>query len=293
LIAYTQEVVKLEYRKLGKTGLKVSKLGFGGIPIRGVSEEQAVAVVNRALDLGVNFIHTSVTYGDSTQKICKVLEERRDECILALKIGGGRTKRHAEERLRESFEALKVDHIEVAELPINATDFPKAMGPGGAYEAFLDAREEGVIDHIGITGHDIDFLTEAIETEAFSNVIAPYNYVANKAEEGLFSLARDLNLGIMAMKVLGVGGIPEVQKALRYVWHDDVDMAIIGMSTIEEVEENVEVANDCEPLTDEERSLLREISERIHREKRLKFSGKITQSHAEGVTSVILRNIRH
>jgi aryl-alcohol dehydrogenase-like predicted oxidoreductase len=283
---------ELEYRKLGKTGRKVSKLGFGGIPIRGVSEEQAVAVVNRALDLGVNFIHTSVTYGDSTQKICKVLEERRDECILALKIGGGRTKMHAEERLRESLDALNVDHIELAELPINVWDWEEAMGPGGAYEAFIEAKEKGVIDYIGITGHDIDFLNNAIKTEAFSNIIAPYNYVANRAEVDLFSTARGLDMGIIAMKVLGVGGIPEVQKALRYVWNGDVDTAIIGMSTLEEVEENVEVANSCEPLTDEERDLLREISERIQREKRLKFSGKITQSHAEGVTRVILSNIR-
>ena len=283
----------MEYRKLGKTGLTVSKLGFGGIPIRGVSEEQAVAVVNRALDLGVNFIHTSVTYGDSTQKIRKVLEERRNECILALKIGGGRTKRHAEERLRESFEALNVDHIEIAELPINIGDWEEAMGPGGAYEAFIEAKEEGVIDFIGITGHDIDFLDDAIKSDAFSNIIAPYNYVANRAEAELFSTAREVDMGIIAMKVLGVGGIPEVRRALRYVWHGDVDTAIIGMSTLEEVEENVEVANNCESLTDEEKDLLREISERIQREKRLKFSGKITRSHAEGVTSVILRNVRH
>jgi predicted aldo/keto reductase-like oxidoreductase len=282
----------MEYRILGKTGLKVSKLGFGGIPIRDVSEGQAVSVVNRALDLGVNFIHTSVTYGDSTSKIRGVLEERRDECILAAKVGGGRTREDAEKRFSESFEALGVDHIEIAELPINAGDFPKAMAPGGAYEAFVEAREQGLIDFIGITGHDIDFLKDAIQTEAFSNVIAPYNYVSNKAEEGLFSTAREMDLGIIAMKALGVGGIPEVRKALRYVWNGDVDTAIVGMSTLQEVEMNVEVSKDCPPLTEEERRLLKEISKRIQREGRLKFSGKITRSHAKGVTRVILANIK-
>jgi len=281
----------MEYRKLGKTGLKVSKLGFGGIPIRGVSDEQAVSVVHRALDLGVNFIHTSVTYGDSTRKIRKVLEERRDDCVLAVKIGGGRTRRHADERLMETFEALGVDHIEVAELPINAEDLPKAMAPGGAYEAFIEAREAGVIDHIGITGHDVGFLADAIKNEAFSNVIAPINYVANKAEETLVPLARELDLGIIAMKALGVGGIPEVEKALRYVWTRDVDTAIIGMSTVEEVEMNVAIAENTAPLTIDELVLLREISERIKEEGRLKFSGKITSSHAEGVTRVILQNV--
>lgn len=281
----------MEYRKLGKTGLRISKLGFGGIPIRDVSDDQAVSVVNRALDLGVNFIHTSVTYGDSTRKIRKVLEERRGECILAVKIGGGRTRRHADERLQETFEALGVDHIDVAELPINAEDLPKAMAHGGAYEAFVEAREAGVIDHIGITGHDVEFLADAIKTGAFDNVIAPINYVANKAEETLLPFAREMSLGIIAMKVLGVGGIPEVEKALRYIWTRDVDTAIIGMSTIEEVEMNVEIAENTEPLTDDEMALLRSISERIRDEGRLKFSGKITRSHAEGVTRVILQNV--
>jgi predicted aldo/keto reductase-like oxidoreductase len=286
------EMRKMEYRTLGRTGLRLSVLGFGGIPIRDVSEKQAVAVVNRCIDKGVNFIHTSVTYGDSCQKLSKVLEGRRDEVVLAVKIGGGRDRADAEQRLKETFETLRIDHVEVAELPINARDFPEAMAPGGAYEAFVDAQERGEIDHIGITGHDIDFLVDAIQTDAFSNVIVPYNYIANKAEERLLPLARRKGLGIIAMKVMGVGGIPEPPKALRYVLPRTIDTAIVGMSRLEEVEENLRIAENPEPLTDEELGLLREISERIQREGRLKFSGKITQSHAEGVTRVILSNVR-
>lgn len=267
-------------------------LGFGGIPIRNVSEKQAVAVVNRCIDKGVNFIHTSVTYGDSCQKLSKVLEGRRDEVVLAVKIGdGGRTRANAEQRLKETFETLKVDRVEIAELPINARDFPEAMASGGAYEAFVDAQERGEIDHIGITGHDIDFLVDAIQTDAFSNVIVPYNYVANKAEERLLPLARRKGLGIIAMKVMGVGGIPEPPKALRYVLSGTIDTAIVGMSRLEEVEENLRIAENPEPLTEEELSLLREISERIKREGRLKFSGKITQVHAEMVNRVVFGNV--
>jgi len=282
----------MEYRTLGRTGLRLSVLGFGGIPIMDVSEKQAVAVVNRCIDRGVNFIHTSVTYGDSCRKLSNVLEGRRDEVVLAVKIGGGRTKADAEQRLKETFETLGIDHAEIAELPINARDFSAAMGPGGAYEAFVDAKERGEIDYIGITGHDIDFLVNAIQTDAFSNVIAPYNYVASKAKEWLLPLARRKGLGIIAMKVMGAGGIPEPQKALRYVLSGTIDTAIVGMSKLEEVEENVRIAEDPEPLTDEELKHLREISERIQREGRLKFSGKITQSRAEGVTRIILSNVR-
>ena len=129
----------MRYRILGKTDLKVSILGFGGISIMRVSEKKAVDVVNRALDLGVNFVHTSVTYGDSAYKIGQVMKERRDECFLAVKVGG-RTEKEAEERLKKSLEALNTDKVEIVELPVNAAAFPEVMGLGGAYKAFEKAK---------------------------------------------------------------------------------------------------------------------------------------------------------
>lgn len=178
----------MKYRVLGRTGLRVAILGFGGIPISRVREADARAVVNRALDLGVNLIHTSVTYGDSAAKIGQVLSERRDECIVAVKVGG-RTAHEAEACLRESLAALQTDHIEIAELPVNAAAFPQVMGKGGAYEAFHRAREEGLIDFIGITSHDVAFLAEAITTDAFSNLVVPFNYAATAARTALLPLA--------------------------------------------------------------------------------------------------------
>jgi predicted aldo/keto reductase-like oxidoreductase len=266
----------LQYRILGQTGLKVSILGFGGIPIGRVDEKDAVAVVNHALDLGVNFIHTSITYGDSAYKIGKVMEERRDECLLTVKIGGSqRTKEEAEERLRSTLEALNTDHVEIAELPINVHDFPKAMRPGGSYEAFEQAKREGIVDHIGITSHDVDFLVEAIQSKAFSNLITPFNYAANSARERLLSLASDLDMGVIAMKTLGKGGLANSSQALRYVWNHDIDTAIVGMNRLSEVEENVVVADNPRALTEEEREELRGKAEDIVETGRLSGSGSV------------------
>jgi len=266
----------LKHRVLGKTQLKVSILGFGGIPIRGVSEEEAIGVVNRALDLGVNFIHTSITYGDSAFKIGRVIEERRDECYLAVKIGGSqRTKKEAEERLEETLNALKTDHVEIAELPINRHDFPKAMGSGGSYEAFEEAKDKGIIDFIGITSHSVEFLEEAIQTQKFSNLVVPFNYVANSAADRLFSHASDLDMGGIAMKTLGKGGLTDTSKALRYVWDYDVDTAIVGMSKISEVEENVETANKLTLLTQGEKEELRRQAKEIVESGRLSSSGMV------------------
>lgn len=269
------EGVVLEYRVLGKTGLKVSILGFGGIPIMRVSEREAIAVVNRSLDLGVNFIHTSVTYGDSAYKIGHVMKERRDECFLAVKVGG-RTEREAEERLKESLYALSTDKVEIAELPVNADAFPQVMSSDGAYKAFKKAKQEGLIDFVGITGHDVGFLTEAITTKAFSNLIVPFNYAANTAREELLSLAAELDMGVIAMKTLGKGGLPRASQALRYVWNHDIDTAIVGMNQLSEVEENVATANNLQLLTKEEESQLQKIAEDIIKANRLSSSGAVS-----------------
>lgn len=280
----------MKYRILGKTGLKVSILGFGGIPIGNLKpripldgttgEREAIAVVNRALDLGVNFIHTSLTYGDSAFKIGKVMKGRKDDCFLAVKMQTkSKTGRETEELLEKSLQALNTDHIEIAELPVNAAAYPKAMGPGGAYEALQGAKEKGVIDFIGVTSHDADFLTEVITTGAFSNLITPFNYVAEMGREKLFSLAAKLDVGVIAMKTLGRGGLPEVQKALRYVWGHDIDTAIVGMNKIHQVEQAVEIANDFQKLTEEEERQLQKIAEEIIQAGRLSKSGAVSPAN--------------
>jgi len=277
----------LRYRVLGQTGLEVSILGFGGIPIGNLegriprdgktSEKEAAKVVDRALDLGVNFVHTSVTYGDSAWKIGNVMKERRDDCYLAIKMQTkDRTKKETEDLLGKSLEALNTDHIEIAELPVDAEVFPRAMGPDGAYEALREAKEEGIIDYIGITSHDVDFLTEAIHTKGFSNLITPFNYAANRAKDKLLTLAAELNMGVIAMKTLGRGGLPEVEKALRYVWGHDIDTAIVGMNKISQVEKLVAIADDPKKLTAEEEEKMRKIAEEIIEAGRLSNSGAVS-----------------
>ena len=268
----------MEHRMLGQTGLKVTILGFGGIPIKDVTEGEAVEVVNRALDSGINFVHTSITYGDSAYKIGKVMIERRDDCYLAVKIGGSlRTAEEAGGRLRNTLEALNTDHVEIAELPVNAEGFPRAMGPGGAYEALERAKEEGVIDHIGITSHDVGFLEEAITTGKFSNVITPFNYAASAAGERLIRSAQERDMGVIAMKVLGKGGLPKPTLSLRYVLGNEIDTAIVGMKKISEVDQNVSVASDLKPLTTGDIEELKSMAEEIINSGRLSSSGAVTR----------------
>ena len=113
-------------------------------------------------------------------------------------------------------------------------------------------------------------MAEAITTESFSNLISPFNYVANSAEEKLLPIATKLNLGVIAMKTLGRGGLSgDVEQALRYVWRHDVDAAIVGMKKISEVEQNVAAADNFQPITEKEKKQLQKVATEIIKEDRL------------------------
>jgi predicted aldo/keto reductase-like oxidoreductase len=119
------------------------------------------------------------------------------------------------------------------------------------------------------------FLIDVIPTKSFSNLIAPFNYVATTARERLLSVEVELNMGIIAMKTLGKGGLSNVSQALRYVLNQDIDTAIVGMNKKTEVEENVATAENLHPLTEEEKHSLQRRAEEIIKANRLSSSGAV------------------
>jgi predicted aldo/keto reductase-like oxidoreductase len=159
---------------------------------------------------------------------------------------------------------------------VNAAAFPQVMGPGGAYEAFYRAQAEGLIDHIGITSHDVPFLAEAVTTDAFSHLVVPFNYAAAVARTTLLPHAEARGLGVIVMKTLGKGGLPHPSQALRYVWQHAVDSAIVGMATRAEVEANVAAANASRPLTADETRRLAAIAAELVAANRLSSSGAVS-----------------
>jgi len=241
----------MQYRILGKTNLKVSIVGFGGIPIRRVPENEAVVVINRAVDLGINYIHTSPGYGDSAIKVGKVMRDRRDECILNWKCFS-LTKEEGEACLERGLKMLQTDRIDIVQLRMDEEHFEKAMGEDGSLQALKEAQRRGTIDHIGVTSHIPEFLTKAIATGEFSNMVVPFNYVATDPLKELFPVAKKLNVGITAMKPLGRGALTNVSTALNYIWSHGVVSAIVGMRNIAEVEENTAVGAKPHALTEEE-----------------------------------------
>jgi len=259
----------MKYRRLGRTNLNVSIVGFGGIPIVELSNVQAVRVLMRALELGINLIETGRSYRDSEGKIGYVMKKERGKCYLASKTPL-RDKDGAIEHINASLRALKTDYIDIYQLHQveHQEEFDQIMGPKGALEALKQAQEQGKIRYIGITGHSAAILANAIRTGEFDTVQVLFNVVEQEAAGELFPLARELDVGVMVMKPFGGGVFLDkegklsvvlnqesaniVQTLLRFALSYDVSTALAGVKTIEEVEQDAAVGVEFEPFSNSE-----------------------------------------
>lgn len=250
----------MQKRTLGRTGLKVTEIGFGGIPIQRLSEKEAVKVVKAAFDAGINFFDTARGYTDSEHKIGIALKDVRDKFYLATK-GMVTTREEAERDLKTSLSELRMDKIELYQIH-NLRDkerLDKILAPGGALEFLKEQREKGVIDFIGITGHVPELLIDAIKTGEFDTVQVPFNIVETQATE-LINFAKKNNIGIIIMKPFAGGALAD-DRVLKFILERPVSTVIPGMASVNEVKKNIKAAET--ELTGEERSKLRKEAEKI------------------------------
>lgn len=235
-------------RALGKTGLEVSEVGFGGIPIQAVSQSQAVAVVRRALDLGVDFLDTARGYTTSEERIGEAIKGQRSKCIIATKTTA-RTADGIIKDLDRSLSLLGTSSVEVYQLHNVSSDeaLRDVMKHGGALDAFKKARREGKIQFIGITSHRPSVLVQAIKSGEFDTIMVPLNYVERTPIQELIPLANKLNVGTIIMKPLGGGAFTNASEALKFVLNQPISTVIPGVCKIEEVEQNAAIGTM--PLT--------------------------------------------
>lgn len=237
---------------LGRTGLRVNAIGFGGIPIQRVSEEKAIRVVRRCYELGINYFDTARGYTTSEERIGKALQGVRDEVILATK-SHARTKKELLENLEMSLANLRTDHIDVYQLHNVSSEeaWGKITSPDGALEGLYEARDAGRAKHIGVTSHSPELLTKIVEEEIFETAMIPFNYLATEPEKRLLPLCRRKGVGTVIMKPFGGGAFSDANTALKYVLANKaVDIVIPGMMSEAEVEENVRVGGEDLALTD-------------------------------------------
>ena len=241
---------------MGRTNLEVTKWALGGIPLStmmgGKDEETIHQVYNTALDYGINLVDTSRVYMDSETQIGEVLKTRRKECIIATK-SHSRSCDAVMADLEESLRELQTDKIEIYQMhELYPDEVPAVMGKGGALEAFKKARDQGMIDFIGLTSHHVDLAVDLMKTGEFDTVMVPFNVIEREPEKKLLALARSLDIGTLVMKPLAGGAIRNIEKAFRFYNAYPVDVILNGVATLEELLGNLKHAENTAPLTPKE-----------------------------------------
>lgn len=242
----------MEYRELGKTGLQISRLGFGGIPIQRINAEDTKALIPHLLENGINFIDTARGYTVSEEYLGYALEGVREKFVLATK-SMARTKAAMAQDIDTSLQNLRTDYIDLYQIHNpSAADLEAVQQPGGALEALQEAKRDGKIGHIGVTLHAVELFKKAVTYDWVETIMFPYNLVETQAQSLVKECAR-LGIGFIAMKPLAGGAIDDATLALRYLANDpDVTVAIPGMAEVTEIAQNVAAMNDAAPLTDVE-----------------------------------------
>ena len=195
----------MQYVDFGRTGLRVSRLGFGGIPVQRIDEPGTRAMLKAAHEAGINYIDTARAYTVSEEWIGQALEELglRDEFILATKCRA-LTKAEMEAELAASLKNLRTDHIDLYQFH-NPAFCPKPGDGSGLYEAMQEAKAKGMIRHIGITNHRLKVAHEAIDSGLYETLQFPFSYISGEQELELVNKCKAANMGFIAMKGLSGG----------------------------------------------------------------------------------------
>ena len=249
----------MEYRILGKTGLKISRMGFGGIPIQKIDAQGTRKLMEKLKDAGVNYIDTARGYTVSESYLGEALEGIREHFILATK-SMARDKAGMAKDIDISRGNLRTDYIDLYQVH-NPTvaQFEQVIAPGGALEALLEAKEAGKIGHIGITAHSLEVFERALEQPWVETIMFPYNIVENQGEK-LMKRCTEKNIGFIDMKPLAGGAIENGTLALRYICaNEDVTVVIPGMAEEKEIAENIAACSDTSPLTVEEKAAINDV----------------------------------
>ena len=277
--------------RLGRTGLQVSRIGFGGIPVQRLTESEAIRLVQRALELGVTFFDTATGYSTSEDWIGKALTGQRDQAIIATKTPA-RDRSTALEHLELSLKRLNVEVIDLWQLHNVSTFevYEQVIGPGGAFEAMQQALDEGQVRHIGVTSHSLDVALEAVPSGCFETIQFPFNFVTHEPARQLVPLAVEHDVGFVAMKPLGGGMLSDANLCIKYLLQFDGVVPDPGFEKIRELEEIVAIAAGSWTLSESER---REI-ERLREEVGVRFCRRCgyCEPCPEGVRISVMMSLR-
>jgi len=267
----TTPTIGLRKRRLGRTGLLVTEVGFGAAHVASAGEGEEALF--RAFSLGVNFVETGRLYGESEYLIGRALR-RRGEGALPVHVASKTLKRTRDGALNElerSLAHLGLESVDIYQVnDVDEESWHQVMGRGGALEGLQEAREQGLVRFVGLTSHSAEVLRRAVESGQFDTIVVKYSPF-NREGEAVIRLAHRRDIGVIGMKPFGGFGMLGSLRAssnvqtldagtlLRYALSNRyLSVVIPGMRFVREVEENVALAAAYRPLTPAQKAALRE-----------------------------------
>jgi aryl-alcohol dehydrogenase-like predicted oxidoreductase len=233
----------MQMRPLGKTGLQASAIGLGCAQLGSSSTAYAVQIVQRAVEMGVTYLDVARGYRDAEAKIGLALEGRRADVVLSTKTGA-KTRDEAWAHLEESLKQLRTDYVDNLHLHglRSGEDMDGRLGAGGALEALIEARDQGIAHHIGCTSHHAATLVEALGRFPFEIILVPMNIVERNPLRELIPLCVERGVGVTIMKPVATGLLP-AGLALKWLLNQPITCAVPGATTVCEAEENARVGH--------------------------------------------------
>jgi predicted aldo/keto reductase-like oxidoreductase len=244
----------MEKVRLGKTEIVVNKNGFGALPIQRVSDEEAVKIIRKAYDSGVNFFDTARFYTDSEHKLGLALSEVRDKVYIASKTAAV-TPEDFWKDLETTLTNLQTDYLDIYQFH-NPSFCPKPGDGSGVYECMVEAKRQGKIRHIGITNHRLKVAQEAIESGLYETLQFPFCYLATEEDIALVKKCKEQDMGFIAMKALSGGLITHSDAAYAFEAQFDNVLPIWGVQRMNELDEFLSYIEQPPVMTDEIRALI-------------------------------------
>lgn len=246
---------------LGRTGITVNKDGFGALPIQRISTEDAVKLVRRAYDGGMDFFDTARFYTDSEIKLGIAFKGMREKVVIATKTGA----LNAEDFWKDfntSLNNLQTDYVDILQFH-NPPFCPKPGGEDGLYDAILEAKAQGKVRHIGITNHRLNVAKEAIESGLYETLQFPLCYLATDKDIELVKMTQEANMGFIGMKGLSGGLITNVRAAAAFVGQFDNVVPIWGIQREHELDDFLPFVDEFPKMDDEIRAFIEDEKKKL------------------------------
>ena len=239
---------------LGKTGITVEKNSFGALPIQRISKEEAVKLLRKAYEHGVTFFDTARFYTDSEEKVGEAFKGMRDKVYIATKTGATTVEGFWKD-LHTSLGNLQTDYIDIYQFH-NPSFCPKPGDGTGLYEAMLEAKDKGMVRHIGITNHRLHVAKEAIESGLYETLQFPFCYLATEKDLEIVDACKEAGMGFIAMKALSGGLITNSAAAYAFLSQYDHVLPIWGVQREEELDEFISYIDNPPTMTEELKAVI-------------------------------------